>query len=177
MAFTSKLGTDDAVLALGMSARFLPDNSVTESVASAMSLGHTLQFTIDPLVVQPVSMSDVASFVLVPTPPRVPLIIDDGLVQQNPGTIDSGIEFTRFLVLDHTTTIEDRVIVCEAVVTVTLIAAVTFARRRLEIKNVFAGTVTINTNGSEMIDAVSSTTLDQWDSLTLFSTGTGWIVL
>lgn len=177
MAITSKLGTIDAVLAVGMTAGFIPDDTVEETVTSAMSMGHVVQFTVDPVVVQVMSISDVATFVSVPSPPKIPLVIESGKVKQSQEALDLGIEFTRFLTLDHTTTINDKVIVCEAAITVTLIDAATFVKRRVEIKNIFAGTVTIETNASELIDNLSSATLAQWDSVTLFSTGTGWIIL
>lgn len=62
--------------------------------------------------------------------------------------------------------------------TLTLIAAASFTGRIVHIKQAGTGDVTIDGNGAETIDGAADLHLDaQWESVTLFSDGTQWLVL
>ena len=81
----------------------------------------------------------------------------------------------------YTVLATDEVLLVNTTSTVTLLAAAS-ATKRLDIKNIGTGTVTIETNGSEEIDGdpnlLSTNPLDvQYQSVTLISDGSNWQVL
>jgi len=179
MAFTSRLATSESTLASEMVAGVTVPAVVgpDESVTSTLSMSHVVQVEIEYGLQHALGLSQLVVVATEPTEPMPPLVIVDGKVQQGSALDMGNIEITRFVSSNYVTTTNEKVIICEAAITLTLIAAADFVRQRLYIKNTFAGTVTIETDGSEMIDNLSSATLAQWESLTLFSTGTGWIIL
>lgn len=48
---------------------------------------------------------------------------------------------------------------------------------RYEIKNTEAGTIYLTSTYSHLIDGVGTQSLSQWDSMTVVSTGSGWIII
>jgi len=60
--------------------------------------------------------------------------------------------------------------------TVTLPAAGT-AGREFVVKNSGTGTITLDADSTELIDNSETQALQQWDSLTVVDTGTGWIII
>lgn len=76
------------------------------------------------------------------------------------------------------TAVDGDVVICNSTTafTVTLPLATT-ANRRIVIKNINTGTVTVDGNGSETIDDQLSVTLAQYDSITVISDGTEWWII
>jgi len=60
--------------------------------------------------------------------------------------------------------------------TVTLPTAVGITGRVYIIKNTGTGVITVDGNSSETIDGVTTQTLNQWDSMTISSNGSNWII-
>lgn len=78
----------------------------------------------------------------------------------------------------YTTVTTDRVILANGTFTINLYAVSGNSGRTLEIKNIGTGVVTIDGNLSETIDGAATYTLDgQYFSVTLFCTGTEWVIL
>ncbi len=78
----------------------------------------------------------------------------------------------------YTATINDYVILCNGTFTVTLPAAASSNGCVLQIKNTGTGTITIDGNGSEVIDG--NTTIDisiQYQSYTVVCDGTAWYII
>jgi hypothetical protein len=61
-------------------------------------------------------------------------------------------------------------------VTVTLPAAASHSGREYRLKNIGAGTVTIDANASELIDDATTLALAQWDAVFLYCNGTQWFI-
>jgi hypothetical protein len=61
--------------------------------------------------------------------------------------------------------------------TVTLPTAASVGGRTYVVKNSGTGVITIACNGAETIDGIATHTLAQYDSLTLVSNGTNWIII
>jgi len=179
MAITSKLATAESTLANEMVAGELTLSTVSEAVSSTISMGQTIQVEVSLALSHVMTIAHVASFISEPTPPAIPLVINEGVVQQNSSPMDSGPSVARTIFDDFTSLAVDQVIIADKAtpLTLTLIAAASFGRKRLEIKNIGVGTLTIDPDGVEMIDNLSTANLSQWEALTIFSTGSGWIIL
>ncbi len=77
----------------------------------------------------------------------------------------------------YTLTDADYCIDCTAnTFTVTLPTAVGRAGRRFCIKNSGSGTITLDADGSEVIDAATTKSLAQWVSVIIISDGAGWLI-
>lgn len=93
----------------------------------------------------------------------------------------------RSLTDSGTATTIDDVLLCDGTLTVTLYDAAgktdpngikENAGRRITIKNIGTGTVTVDTQGSQTIDGSATETLpSQWDVLELFSNGSNWFII
>jgi len=91
---------------------------------------------------------------------------------------DAGERLYTSVTSTYTTTASDRVILASGTFTITLVAAASATYKTLEIKNIGTGTVTVDANGSETIDAsASAQTLSAKDAITLYSDGSGWWIL
>jgi hypothetical protein len=78
---------------------------------------------------------------------------------------------------NYTMTDSDDVILGDGTITITLPLASSITKR-LIIKNIGTGTVTIDGDGSETIDgSLTYDIFDQYHSLTLVSNGTGWFII
>ncbi|MGE3278033.1 MAG: hypothetical protein AB7O67_23220 [Vicinamibacterales bacterium] len=78
----------------------------------------------------------------------------------------------------YTVTTSDNVLTASGTFTITLYAASGNTGRLLEIKNIGTGTVTIDGNASETIDGETTYVLEQqYESVTLLCTGSGWVIL
>ena len=72
----------------------------------------------------------------------------------------------------------DNIINCTAnTFTVTLPTAVGITGKRYTVKNVGAGTITVDGDGSETIDGAADVTLAQWAKTTVVSDGANWITI
>ena len=110
--------------------------------------------------------------------PILPLIIEDGKVRQNRLLpMDTGPKVTRFIGTDYTTTVNDRVLIVTAPLTVTLLPASDFTYRRIDIKSRADGIVVIDTI-NELIDGATSIELPTInDSVALISDGLQWFTI
>lgn len=177
MSFTSELGITDSILASQMVAGGLFANVFTESVISTLGITHQVLPLESAEVSNTIAFVHSATFLREPTDPKLPLVLDQGKVQTNFTTIDVAPCSTRFISSNYTSQLSDRVIVCEDGLTVTLIQSKDFAYRWLYIKNISPSSVTIDPDGSEVIDDQTSLTLIQWESVMLFSVGSQWVIL
>ena len=79
---------------------------------------------------------------------------------------------------NYTAATDDDVILCSGTFTVTLYAASGNSGNLLFIKNNNTGTITIDANGSELIDGnLSVYSLTKYTSYELLCDGTGWSIL
>jgi hypothetical protein len=79
---------------------------------------------------------------------------------------------------NHTFTISDDIIDCTAnSFTVTFPTAVGIVGVIYHVKNSGTGTITVATTSSQTIDGSLTATLNQFDSITVVSTGTNWIII
>lgn len=77
----------------------------------------------------------------------------------------------------YTVLSSDHVVECNGVFTVTLFSG-TVAGQQLIIKNSGTGTITIDGSGAETIDGAPAITLNQqYDSVTMFTNGSGWMIV
>ena len=78
----------------------------------------------------------------------------------------------------YTITTSDSTINCTSgTFTVNLPTAVGITGRVFNIKNTGTGIITIDANGSETIDGELTQTVNQWENITIQSTGSNWIIL
>lgn len=78
---------------------------------------------------------------------------------------------------NYTVTDIDYMIDCTAnSFTVTLPTAVDREGQRFNVKNTGTGLITVDADGSELIDDAIIQTLRRWDSITVMSDGAGWII-
>ncbi len=78
----------------------------------------------------------------------------------------------------HTTDEDDYIINCTAnTFTVNLIAVGGLAGRTYIIKNSGSGVITVDGDGTETIDGATTVDLNQYDSITVVSDGTNWIII
>jgi hypothetical protein len=78
----------------------------------------------------------------------------------------------------YTITTSDSTINCTSgTFTVNLPTAVGITGRVFNIKNTSTGIITIDANGSETIDGELTQTVNQWENITIQSTGSNWIIL
>jgi hypothetical protein len=77
-----------------------------------------------------------------------------------------------------TLTVTNHIVNCTAnTFTIDLPTAVGISGQEYIIKNSGSGTITIDPNGTETIDGAASISLGQFDSVTIISTGTNWIII
>jgi hypothetical protein len=98
----------------------------------------------------------------------------DGTLTSNFGRVKgySGVNAT--LTLNETY----HVVNCTNTITVNLPSSVAIGPgREYIIKNSGTGTITVDPDGAETIDGAATFTLSQYDSITIVSTGTNWIII
>lgn len=74
-------------------------------------------------------------------------------------------------------TVNDHVVVCSGSWSATLPTAAGIAGQEFIIQNSGTGTITVTPDGSETINGAATQTLNQWESLTIVSDGTNWIII
>jgi hypothetical protein len=105
-----------------------------------------------------------------------------GTTIQNDGSLKTKNRYEAKTITDTTPyapTATDQNIICNKATAMTVnLPAATGSGRILTIKNINTGVVTLNANGSDTIDGVSSKTINQWVSLTLLDANTGvWVII
>lgn len=81
-------------------------------------------------------------------------------------------------VANYTASITDDLILCNGTFTVTLYPAANNLGRRLDVKNIGSGTITIDANAAETIDGALTATLSiQYQSYTLLCDGSNWSII
>jgi len=80
---------------------------------------------------------------------------------------------------DYTATVNDEVIVCDKATAMTIILPVASGSGQVfTIKNINTGTVTIDGNGSETIDSLTTKDISQWQSVSVTDYGSGvWVII
>jgi len=78
---------------------------------------------------------------------------------------------------NYTLTLSDYTVDCNGTFTITLPTAVGITGRIYNIKNTGTGIITVDGNGSELIDGELTQLVHQWENLQIQSTGAGWIAL
>lgn len=91
-----------------------------------------------------------------------------------PVTLSTAVQTTA---VDMSPTATSWLVVCTATLTVTLPTAVGLTGKQLIVKNSGVGTVTVDGDGSELIDGAATQSLSAADSVTVVSTGSGWVIV
>jgi len=91
-----------------------------------------------------------------------------------PVTVSTAVHTTA---IGYTPTATDWLIVCTATLTVTLPTAVGLTGKELVVKNAGTGTVTVDAYSTQLIDGSLTQILGAADSVTIVSTGTGWVIV
>ena len=78
---------------------------------------------------------------------------------------------------DYTAVDADHLVLVTAPATITLPTAVGRAGREFIVKSLTAGAVTIDTTSAETIDGQLTQALDNWEAITMISTGTEWVIV
>lgn len=179
MALTGKLGTvDSSLVGSTITAGYAPDTGTFETVSSTMSMGHVVNVEVALGTSHAMTIVDVAVGLVTPAPPTPPLIIVEGKVQQGSDIKQSGVRVTRFLTTNYTTTSDDSILVCNAALTITLIDAALVFGKEYDIKNMIVGTIIVDGFNTQLIDdSLTQLLTAQYDSLTISSIGSGWIIL
>ena len=76
----------------------------------------------------------------------------------------------------YTSGLTDRTIICTAAMTLTLLAVATASGRDLRVINDSSGTVTIDGNGAETINAQATVTVGAGGMVDLYCDGTEWFM-
>ena len=91
-----------------------------------------------------------------------------------PVTVSTTVHTTA---IGYTPSATDWLIVCTATLTVTLPTAVGLTGKELVVKNNGTGTVTVDAYSTQLIDGSLTQILGAADSVTIVSTGTGWVIV
>jgi len=91
-----------------------------------------------------------------------------------PVTVSTTVHTTA---IGYTPSATDWLIVCTATLTVTLPTAVGLTGKELIVKNNGTGTVTVDAYSTQLIDGSLTQILGAADSVTIVSTGTGWVIV
>ena len=91
-----------------------------------------------------------------------------------PVTVSTTVHTTA---IGYTPSATDWLIVCTATLTVTLPTAVGLTGKELVVKNAGTGTVTVDAYSTQLIDGSLTQILGAADSVTIVSTGTGWVIV
>ena len=161
MTLSSKLGTENSVLALSLTLAQPVSNNFEESVSGDVGLAGTPTPTLEL------------------QPPLESLVIVEGLVQQGGNAIIYvGRRKTRELTVNTTLDSLDEVILCSETLTVTLPLAVNLEGKVYQIKNISsAGTVTIQGTSSQTIDGLATVELTADDAVTLVGYNFQWYII
>jgi hypothetical protein len=90
--------------------------------------------------------------------------------------IDTNAYTYRAVTSTYTITLEDYLLDCSGTFTITLPTAVGFTGEYI-IKNTGTGIITVDGNGSQTIDGVTTFALIEDEVITLRSTGTNWLII
>ena len=91
-----------------------------------------------------------------------------------PVTISRAVHTTA---VGYTPTSTDWLVICTATLTITLPTAVGLTGKEFLIKNAGTGTVTVDADGTELIDGSLTQVLGPADAVSVVSTGTGWVIV
>lgn len=105
---------------------------------------------------------------------------DEVLVYQHSfATTAQGFMTTyRAVTTTDTATAADHILDCTGTFTQTLFSAASLAGKEIVVKNSGTGTITVDGSGSETIDdGLTATLSSQYESISLISDGTNWIII
>jgi len=79
---------------------------------------------------------------------------------------------------DYTATSDDDVILCSGTITISLPVASGVSGKRLYIKNIGTGSITVDPNGTETIDGGTTAVIEnQYESITIVCDGSNWHII
>jgi len=78
---------------------------------------------------------------------------------------------------NYTATSSDNLIICDGTFTIALPTSVGVGGKVYNIKNIGAGTITVDANSTQTIDGELTVTLSQYENLTIVSDNSNWLIL